>query len=84
MTAPSAARPHRSHVRIDARLTRACGNSEVVAVEDLSIDGCSVRGWFQAGEKVTLALPRIGSFAADVRWASRGRAGLRFDRGVAE
>lgn len=73
-------RPNRSSVTIDARLTRACGNSEQVIVENLSIDGCAIRGWFKPEEQVILTLPRIGTFDASVRWARGGRAGLRFAR----
>lgn len=74
-------RTNRSAVAMEAELVRACGNKEAIAVEDLSIDGCSVRGWFIEGDRVTIRLPRIGQFAASVRWAARGRAGLRFERG---
>lgn len=73
-------RPNRTSVTIDARLTRACGNSEQVIVEDLSIDGCAIRGWFKPEERVTLTLPRLGTFEAIVRWARGGKAGLRFER----
>ena len=80
MNMQAALRPTRSTVSFEADLTRACGNNEQVTVEDLSIDGCAVRGWFLAGEQVVLKLPRLGTFAASVRWARGGRAGLRFDR----
>lgn len=73
-------RSNRSSVTIDARLTRACGNSEQVIVEDISIDGCAIRGWFKPDEHVTLTLPRLGTFNASVRWARGGRAGLKFER----
>lgn len=73
-------RAHRSSVVIDAMLTRACGNSEQVTVEDLSINGCAVRGWLRRDDQVILTVPRLGTFAATVRWARNGRAGLQFER----
>ncbi|WP_300973653.1 hypothetical protein [Sphingomonas sp. LHG3406-1] len=73
-------RPHRHDVSTEAEVIRACGNSGTVPVADLSIDGCSVCGWFSAGDRLTIALPRIGKFEAGVRWAPRGRSGLRFER----
>jgi hypothetical protein len=49
-------------------------------LEDLSIDGACVRGYFRPGETVSIRLPRIGSFEAAVCWAQGGKAGLKFAR----
>lgn len=73
-------RATRNHVAMQALLTRQGGGTQAVEVEDFSIDGCCVRGYFAVGEMVELRLPRVGMFKADVRWAHRGRAGLRFER----
>lgn len=73
-------RATRNPVAMDALLTRQGGRPQTVQVEDFSIDGCCVRGYFTVGERVELRLPRVGGFAADVRWARRGFAGLRFER----
>jgi hypothetical protein len=75
-------RATRNRVILSAMLTRHGGGMQDVALEDLSIDGCCVRGYFNVGERVELCLPRMGCFVADVRWARRGFAGLRFDRGA--
>lgn len=76
-------RNNRSSVALQALLSRVPGASETVAVEDISIDGCRIRGYFRVGEQVSLKLPKIGRFTARVRWARGGKAGLKFDRGAA-
>jgi hypothetical protein len=82
MNAPQTRPRHnRSSVELKAELSRVVGASETVEVQDISIDGCCVRGYFRVGESVTLRLPKIGGFSARVCWARGGRAGLKFHRG---
>jgi hypothetical protein len=73
-------RSNRSRVSMDAILTLANGGMREVVVEDLSIDGACVCGYFRPGETVSIRLPRIGSFEAAVCWARGGKAGLKFAR----
>ena len=72
------ARPARNPVSLTALVTRGSGGSQDVPVDDLSLDGCRVSGHFRIGDTVKLKLPRIGELDAQVRWATPGRAGLRF------
>lgn len=82
----------RHNVRLHASVTRCSGAEVSAVVTDLSLDGCCLIGQFQIGERLTVKIPKLGSLAAEVRWAFMGRAGARFvtqtktkldDRGVA-
>lgn len=68
----------RHSVRLDASVTRGNGAETTAIVTDLSLDGCCLIGRFQIGEQVTVKIPKVGSLAAEVRWAFMGRAGARF------
>ena len=68
----------RHSVRLDASVTRGSGTEVPAIVTDLSLDGCCLIGRFQIGERVTVKIPKVGSLAAEVRWAFMGRAGARF------
>lgn len=68
----------RHSVRLDATVTRGNGTELAAVVTDLSLDGCCLIGPFQIGEQVTVKIPKVGSLAAEVRWAFMGRAGARF------
>jgi Flp pilus assembly pilin Flp len=68
----------RHSVRLDASVTRGDGAETAAVVTDLSLDGCCLIGRFQIGEQVTVKIPKVGSLAAEVRWAFMGRAGARF------
>jgi len=52
-----------------------------VEVTDLSYDGCGIEGTFAlgVGDRIKISVLGRGSVAAEVRWSSEGRAGLRFD-----
>jgi hypothetical protein len=51
-----------------------------VLVSNLNYDGCLVvsEADLQLGETLMLRLPGLGQLRAQVRWADRERAGLRF------
>ena len=68
----------RHSVRLDASVVRGSGAEVPAVVTDLSLDGCCLIGPFQIGERVTVKIPKVGSLAAEVRWAFMGRAGARF------
>ena len=68
----------RHSVRLDASVTRANSAEVAAVVTDLSLDGCCLLGQFQIGERLTVKIPKVGSLAAEVRWAFMGRAGARF------
>ena len=51
-----------------------------VRVADLSYGGCQIRSedQFSKGEVVELRIIKRGAAAAEIRWSTRGRAGVRF------
>lgn len=71
-------RGRRHSVRLEASATRSNGMQVAAIVTDLSLDGCCLIGPFRIGERVTVNIPRVGSLAAEIRWAFMGRAGARF------
>ena len=68
----------RHSVRLDASVVRGDGAEVAAIVTDLSLDGCCLIGPFRIGERVTVKIPKVGSLAAEIRWAFMGRAGARF------
>ena len=68
----------RHPVAITAELLGSDGKCRSVQVENFSLDGCCVRHYLPVGEWVSIKLPRMGRFDAEVRWGRFGRAGLRF------
>ena len=71
-------RGRRHSVRLDTRATRPDGGVVQAIVTDLSLDGCCLIGMFRIGERVTVAIPKVGKLDGEVRWAFMGRAGVRF------
>jgi hypothetical protein len=59
---------------------RLDGSEVRVLVSNLNYDGCQVLSDtdLEIGETLTLRLPGLGQLRAQVRWADRERAGLRF------
>lgn len=51
-----------------------------VTVSNLSYSGCQLRSGdeFETGEIVELRIIKRGAVSAEIRWADRGRAGVRF------
>lgn len=56
------------------------GTPIAVRLTDISYEGCQVEtdAMLPIGEKLKLALPRLGDISAQVRWALPGKAGMRF------
>ena len=73
------ARLRRHPVRAEATIIRADGVSQSVSLEDVSRDGCCVKGSLPIGEEVSIILPGLGRRHALVRWSVLGKAGLRFE-----
>lgn len=73
-------RKDRHPVAFDAVVHRIDGSKVPVQVTDLSEDGCRMEAdeEFKIGERVNIALPRMGQVKAQVRWALPGSAGTRF------
>ena len=68
----------RHSVRLDASVVLGDGAEVAAIVTDLSLDGCCLIGAFSIGERITVKIPKVGSLAAEIRWAFMGRAGARF------
>jgi flagellar basal body rod protein FlgF len=73
-------RKDRHPVAIDAVVHRTDGSKAPVRLTNLSDDGCRIEadGHFIIGERVNIAIPRMGHVKAQVRWALDGSAGAKF------
>jgi hypothetical protein len=73
-------RKDRLPVEIDATVVHADGGKVPVKLTNLTDQGCRIDAdhQFQIGERLILALPRMGQIKAQVRWALPGSAGARF------
>lgn len=73
-------RKDRHNVAIDAVVHRTNGRKSSVKLTDFSDEGCRIEAGeeFQIGERVQIAIPRMGQVKAQVRWALPGSAGARF------
>jgi hypothetical protein len=73
-------RKDRHTVAIDAVVHRSDGSKIPAKVTDLSDDGCRLEASddFKIGERVNIAVPRMGHVKAQIRWALPGSAGARF------
>lgn len=67
-------------VEIEAVVHRTDGSKLAARVTDSSDHGCRIETEhsFHIGERVQIAVPRMGSVRAQVRWALPGAAGTRF------
>ena len=75
-----APRRDRYPVEIDAVVHRTDGRKFSVKLSNFSEQGCRVETAeeFHIGERVQIAVPRMGNMKAQVRWALPGAAGTRF------
>jgi hypothetical protein len=73
-------RKDRDPVEIDAVVRRLDGSSASVKLSNVSDEGCRIEceDDFLIGEKLSIAIPRFGEMAAQVRWALPGSAGAKF------
>ena len=73
-------RKDREPVTIDAVVLCTDGSEAPVKLRDVSDEGCRIEGDrnFLIGEHLQIAIPRMGSIQAQVRWALPGSAGAKF------
>ena len=73
-------RNDRQQVEIDAVVHRDDGTAAPVTLTNFSDEGCRIEadGDFRIGERLQIAIPRLGKLKAQVRWALPGSAGAKF------
>ncbi|MES2119316.1 MAG: PilZ domain-containing protein [Pseudomonadota bacterium] len=73
-------RKDRHPVEVDAEVHRTDGRKLKVRLTNFSDQGCRIENAeeLRVGERVHIAVARMGSFKAQVRWAIGGSAGARF------
>lgn len=73
-------RKDRHPVEIDAIVHRSDGSKADVRLTNFSEEGCLIESdnEFRIGERLRIAIPRMGQMKAQVRWALSGSAGARF------
>ena len=73
-------RKDRHPVTVDAVVHRTDGTKSPVRLTNFSDDGCRIEAElnFRIGERLAIAIPRMGQMKAQVRWALPGKAGARF------
>jgi hypothetical protein len=75
-----ASRRNRFPVEIEGVVHRTDGSKMSVRVSNFSDQGCRIETDrdFHVGERLQIAIPRMGHVKAQVRWALPGAAGTRF------
>jgi hypothetical protein len=73
-------RKDRHPVAVDAVVHRTDGTKSPARLTNFSDDGCRIEADadFRIGERLQIAIPRMGQVKAQVRWAAIGSAGARF------
>jgi hypothetical protein len=73
-------RKDRHPVEIDAVVCRTDGSKAPVKLTNFSDEGCRIKceDEFRIGERLQIAIPRMGQVKAQIRWALPGQAGARF------
>jgi hypothetical protein len=73
-------RKDREEVAIDAVVHRDDGSAAPVKLTNFSDEGCRIEAEneFRIGERLHIAIPRMGKVKAQVRWALPGSAGAKF------
>jgi hypothetical protein len=73
-------RKARYPVEIDATVFRPDGRRDSVRLSNFSDEGCRIEGNrdFHVGERLQIAMPRMGYVKAQIRWVLPGSAGARF------
>ena len=76
----TAKRRERHPVEIDAVMHRTDGSKAPVKLTNFSDQGCRIESGeeLRIGERVAIAIPRMGQMKAQVRWIESGSAGARF------
>ncbi|MFL6726915.1 MAG: PilZ domain-containing protein [Sphingomicrobium sp.] len=73
-------RKDRHTVEIDAVVHRTDGSMAPVKLLNFSDQGCRIEGEndFRIGERLSIAIPRMGQVKAQIRWALPDSAGAKF------
>ena len=73
-------RKDRYPVSIDATVHRSDGTKALAKLTNFSDEGCRIEATdeFRVGEKLQIAIPRMGHVKAQVRWSYPGTAGAKF------
>jgi hypothetical protein len=73
-------RKDRHPVEIEAVVHRDDGSRESVRLSNFSEEGCRIDSDrdLRIGERLQIAIPRMGRVKAQVRWALPGSAGAKF------
>lgn len=73
-------RSERRQVSVTAIAYLPDGSAVAARVTDISYEGCQLETeqTLPIGQKLKLALPRLGEINAQVRWSLQGTAGLHF------
>ena len=73
-------RKDRQPVEIEAVVHRDDGQQESVRLSNFSEEGCRMEadGEFRIGERLQIAIPKLGVVKAQIRWALPGSAGAKF------
>ena len=73
-------RKERHSVAVDAVVHRADGTKSPARLTNFSDDGCCIEADadFRVGERLQIAIPRMGQVKAQVRWTDVGSAGAKF------
>ena len=75
-----ARRKDRHPVEVEAVVQRTDGSKSPALLTDFSDTGCRIEAdtEFRIGERLQIAIPRMGQMKAQVRWAVPGSAGAKF------
>jgi hypothetical protein len=75
-----AKRKDRHPVTVDAVVHRLDGSKLPVTLTDFSDDGCRIEAEndFRIGERLRIAIPRMGHVRVQVRWSLPDSAGAKF------
>jgi hypothetical protein len=73
-------RKDRDCVVVDAVVHRTDGSKSPVRLTNFSNEGCRIQSDtdFRIGERLAIAIPRMGHVKAQIRWALDGDAGAQF------
>lgn len=73
-------RKDRHPAKVDAVIHCPDGSKADAKLTNFSDDGCRIEAdrQFHIGERVQIAIPRMGRMKAQVRWAMMGSAGAKF------
>lgn len=73
-------RKDRHATAVDAVVHRDDGSKSPARLSNFSDNGCRIEAEteFRIGEKLQIAIPRMGQVKAQIRWAMEGSAGAKF------